>query len=314
MKKIILLFFLIVIPFTGAFSQFDKFSFQVNLGITSPTGELKGESPFVYVPSWKQYFYNPYKNSIDSSILPNILMTDSTFMKDNYGASTGFSIFGAGKINIDKYNTLRGIVTLGFSSFNSFESEKFGNTPFLLITPQFQGYTTVPVQFSSSFTAFGLGLGLEVAPTSFTNIFTPYFGGTFNFNFLSATLTRSYGRDSIKAEIGTEFRIGAALHGGLELKVSKSMDIVAGVKYDLGNLLLKNTRSSFSDAITYGKTNMSLNDGEGFYYSNLANAEGEGYKIYNTKNKNLNWWTFFVGVNIYPNLMDNAPKKTRLLN
>jgi hypothetical protein len=314
MKKIILLFFLIIIPITGAFSQFDKFSFQVNLGITSPTGELKGESPFSYIPSWKQYFYNPYKNAIDSSILYNILMTDSSFMKDNYGATTGFSISGAGKINIDKYNTFRGIFTLSFSSFNSFESDKSGQTPFLLMTPQFQGYTYVPVQFSSSFTAFGLGLGLELAPTSFTNAFTPYFGGTFNFNFLGATLTRAYGRDSIKAEIGSEFRIGAALHGGLELKVSKGMDIVAGVKYDFGNLLLKNTRSSFSDAVTYGKTNISLNDAEGFYYSNLANAEGEGYKQYYTKDKKINWWTFFIGLNFYPNLMDNTPKKTRLLN
>lgn len=300
--KFFVLFILFVIPLSGAFSQFDKFSFQIGVGLTSPTEQLKGESPFVYIPQWKGYFYNPYSQTLDSSVLYNLLMTDSNFMKENYGAGTGFSIFGAGKINIDKYNTFRGIITLGFSSFSSFESDKNGNTPFLLISPQFAGYTTTPVVFSNTFTAFGIGLGLEVAPTSFTNIFTPYFGGTFNFNFLNATLTRSYGRDSIKAEIGSEFRIGAALHGGLELKVTKGIDVVAGVKYDFGNLLLKNTRSSYSDAITYGKTNMSLNDGKGFYYSNLSSAEGEGYKLYNTEDKKLNWWTFFIGVNFYPNV------------
>lgn len=303
--KLILLFFLFLIPCTGAYSQFDKFSFQINVGITSPAGQLKGESPFNYNPVW-------IGNSIYGvDTLYNILMTDSSYMKDNYGASTGYAIFGAGKINIDKYNIFRGILTLGFSSFSSFESDKTGNTPFLLAN---YGYTYTPVAFSNNFSIFGLGLGLEVAPTSFTNIFTPYFGGTFNFNFLSATLTRAYGRDSIKAESDGEFRMGFALHGGLELKVSKGIDVVAGVKYDFGNLILKTTRSSFSDAVAYGKTNLSLNDAKGFYYSNLSSAEGEGYKLYNTQDKDINWWTFFVGVNIYPNQTSPAPKKVRLLN
>ncbi len=306
-KNLLFLLLLVLVPFLTAHSQFDKWSFQIGLGITEPMNDLKGESPFVYVPKWTGYWLNYNNNppTLDSTIFYNIILTDSNFLKDNYGVSTGFSFTGAAKVNIDKYNTLRGIVTFAFSSFNTFRADKSGQSPFPV---QNQGYQTVSVTYSNSFTAFGLGLGLEVAPTSFTNVFTPYFGATFNFNFLSANLTRSYGRDSLKADFGPEFRIGAALHGGLELKVSKGLDIVAGVKYDLGNLLLKNTRSGPQDAINYGKTNLSLNDDDGQYYSNLHDPNGVN-KIFNSKNKAINWLTFFLGINFYPSELSPKGKK-----
>ncbi len=305
-KKLLFLLMILVIPFVSANSQFDNWSFQIGLGITQPMNELKGDSPFAYVPKWTGYFLNYNYNPpiVDSTILYNIILTDSNFMKENYGVSTGFTLNGAAKVNIDKYNTLRGIITMGFSTFNTFASDKSGSSPF----PVQNGYQTVSVTYSNSFTAFGIGLGLEVAPTSFTNIFTPYFGATFNFNFLSANLTRSYGRDSLKADIGPEFRIGAAIHGGLELRVSKGIDIVAGAKYDFGNLLLKTTRSGQQDFITYGKTNMSLNDDEGYYWSNLNDPNGVS-KMYKTKSKSINWLSFFIGVNIYPNILSPKEKK-----
>ncbi|MCX7832922.1 MAG: hypothetical protein N2490_01770 [Ignavibacteria bacterium] len=308
MKKTLMFLLLIVlIPFITANSQFDNWSFQLGLGISEPMNELKGESPFIYVPKWTGYWlnYNTTPPSLDSTILYNIILTDSTnFMKQNYGVGTGFSINGAAKVNIDKYNTFRGIITFGFSSFNSFRADKSGQSPF----PTNQGFQTVSVTYSNSFTAFGLGLGLEVAPTSFTKVFTPYFGATFNFNFFSANLTRSYGRDSLKADFGPEFRLGAAFHGGLELKVSKGIDIVAGARYDLGNLLLKNTRSGQQDAINYGKTNLSLNDEEGQYYSNLHDPNGVNKTFY-AKKKSINWLTFFIGLNFYPSELTPKERK-----
>jgi hypothetical protein len=305
MKKLLLLLLLLtVMPLAQSYAQFDKFSFQITAGIAEPMGDLKGNTPFMYNQKWTGYWlnYNTNPPVVDSTQLYNILMTDSNFIKDNYGAKTGFSFSGSAKINFDKFNTFRGVATLSVASFNTFESDKSGNTPLLLYN---QGYTYQPVNYSYTFTAVGLGLGLEIAPTAFTNVFTPYFGGSFNFNFLSAELTRSYGRDSSKASFGGEFRLGVSLYGGLEVKVSKGIDIVAGAKYDFANLLLKTTRSSISDAIEYGKTNLSLNDGEGFYYANLSDpiAGSSGYKTYNTKSKAINYMTFFIGVNIYPGMM-----------
>lgn len=307
-QKFTILFILLVLFVVKADAQFDQTSINFNLGLTVPTADLKGDSPFNYKSKWVGYWlnYSVTPPFVDSTVLYNVLMTDTNFIKENYGASTGFTISGSIKTNLDKWNTFRGLFNISYSNFNTFVTDKTGNAPFLVNN---QGFSIIPVAYSSSFNALGLGLGFEVAPTSFTKVLSPYFGGLFNFNLLSATLTRAYGRDSIKAEFGTEFRIGAALYGGMEIKVSPAFDIVAGVRYDFGNLLLKTTRSSYSDALQYGKTNLSLNDAEGFYYSNLASAEGEGVKQYNTKNKNLNWWSFYVGVNLYISELSKQNRK-----
>lgn len=309
MKKLIVLVFISMLPFVSGFAQFDKFSFQITAGITSPAKDLKGDSPFNYTGSWTGYWlnYNTTPPHLDSTMLTNVLLVDSGFVKNNYGAKTGFNISGAAKINFDKQNTIRGVLSLSYSNFNSFEGDKSGDMPFLMNN----GYTYSPITYSSTFNVFGIGLGLEIAPTSFTNIFTPFFGGSFNFNFLSAELTRSFGRDSMKASFGSEFRIGASLNAGLELKTIRGVDLIAGVKYDFGNLLLKTTRSSISDYLDWGKTNMSLNDGEGYYYSSLTNpvGGGPGAKLTHTNDKQLDWWTFYFGVNIYPGILSPAPKK-----
>ncbi len=305
MKKLLLFFlFVALVPLTQSYAQFDKFSFQITAGIAEPMGDLKGNVPFMYNQKWTGYWlnYNNIPPTVDSTTLYNILMTDSNFIKNNYGAKTGITFSGSAKINFDKFNTFRGVASLSFASFNTFESDKSGNTPLLLYN---QGYTYQPVTYSYNFTAVGFGLGLEVAPTSFTNVFTPYFGGSFNFNVLSASFTRAYGRDSSKASFGGEFRLGASLYGGLEIKVAKGIDIVAGAKYDFANLLLRTTRSSISDALEFGKTNLSLNDDEGIYYSNLSDpiAGSSGYKTFRTNSKAINYMSFFIGVNIYPNML-----------
>lgn len=308
MKKSILLLFILLMPFASSIAQFDKFSIQIGVGLASPLNDLKGDSPFNYQSSWTGYWlnYNTTPPHLDSTTLYDVLLVDSGFVKNNYGAKTGFSVFGSAKINFDKYNTVRGVLSLSYSNFNTFEGDKSGDMPFLLGS----GYTYSPITYSSSFNAFGLGLGLEIAPTSFTNILTPYFGGSFNFNFLSAELTRSFGRDSIKASFGSEFRIGASLYGGLELKTFKGVDLILGLKYDFGNLLLKDTRSSINDYLEWGKTNMSLNDGEGYYYTSLTNPVGGGAtKLVHTNDKQINWWTVLVGVNIYPGSLSPNPKK-----
>jgi len=310
MKKLIILLVLIVLHSSSSFAQFDKISFQVGVGLAQPMNDLKGESPFSYANSWTGYWlnYNTSPPHLDSTILYNILLVDSGFVKENYASKTGFSIFGSLKINFDKYNTFRGLVSVSYSNFNSFEGDKSGNMPFLLNN----GYTISPITYSSSFNIFGIGLGVEVAPTSFTNIFTPFIGGSFNFNFLSAELTRSFGRDSMKASFGSEFRIGANLNAGLEFKGIRGVDLIVGLKYDFGNLLLKTTRSSINDYLDWGKTNMSLNDGEGYYYTSLTNpvGGGQGAKLTHTNDKQINWWTVYLGVNIYPNILSKPePKK-----
>ena len=292
--KFTVLLILFVIPFSGAFSQFDKFSFQFGAGITNPDKDLRGNN-YVYYSNTYRYINKPL--NIDTTfILPfQAAFIDSSLIAKNYGAKTGFNIFGVGKLNLDKYETVRLIASLSFSTFNSFESSKSGYIPVFT-----QNYIQQsPISYDYTFNNFGIGLGVEVAPLSFTKLLTPFVNGQFNFNFMSAELVRTTSiNDSTKVEF-SDFRMGLSLAAGLEFKINPQWGIVAAAKYDFGNLLFKNTdRASM---IEWGSTNASLNDAEGYYSSNIYDPPGAPVRDNIKSNeKIINWATFYIGVNFYP--------------
>ncbi len=57
----------------------------------------------------------------------SVLTINKDFMTNNYGGKTGLNFFAKGKINFDKYSTVRGIIGLNFNTFNTFETSKSGN-------------------------------------------------------------------------------------------------------------------------------------------------------------------------------------------
>lgn len=295
-KKLTVLFILFLIPLSGAFSQFDKFSFQLGAGITNPDKDLRG-SNYIYYSNSYRYINRPL--NIDTTfILPfQAAFVDTSLIAKNYGAKTGFSIFGVGKLNLDKYETVRLIASLSFSTFNSFEGSKTGYIPVFT-----QNYIQQsPISYDYSFNNFGLGLGVEVAPLSFTKFLTPFVNGQFNFNFMSAQLVRTTSViDSTKLQF-SDFRMGFSLAAGLEFRITPQWGIVAAAKYDFGNLLLKNTdRASM---IEWGNTNASINDAEGYFTSNIYDPPGTPVRDNIKSNeKVINWATFYIGVNFYPNV------------
>jgi hypothetical protein len=121
------------------------------------------------------------------------------------------------------------------------------------------------------------------------------------FNSLTAKLSRTENfNDSITFNAAA-FRIGFTFDAGIEAKFSKMFGMVLGIKYDLGNVLLKNTASSISDRYQWGSTNASLNDDEGQFLSALQSPLDPPayYGLVNSKKKNINWGTIYLGVNIY---------------
>ena len=146
---------------------------------------------------------------------------------------------------------------------NSFEGSKSGYTP--VFTQSYIQQT--PISYDYNFNNFGLGFGVEVAPLSFTKVISPFANAQFNFNFMSAKLSRTTGPgDSLTINFN-DFRMGISLGAGIEFKVNPQWGIVVGAKYDFGNLLLKsNDRSGL---IAWGRTNASINDGEGTYSANI---------------------------------------------
>lgn len=297
-----LLFALIFFVFVNAtvYSQFDKPIITLGFGVNEPKKQMKGEAFVDQIVTVKGY--NHYVTNVSEDFITN-----------NYGTSTGLNFFGSAKINFDKYNTFRGVLSLNYNNFNTFKGDRSANTLGLIGT--IGGYVDtiiVPVVYSNNFNNFGIGLGLEIAPTAFSNIISPFFGASFNFNFISAEMTKTLSAyDSLRANFSS-FRMGANLNIGLEFKVTQQIGVLFGWKYDFANLLLKNTDASYTSSVQFGRDNLELNDEEGIYYSSLTQP------VYSTipfpkyaQQKHMEWWTIYGGINIYLSVPKGTPEKNK---
>jgi hypothetical protein len=290
MKSAKLLILAILLISANAYSQFDKPILQFGFGISEPYEQLKGSSYLMFKT------YNIYGNTYPLAII------DSNLYKEHYGAQTGLNFFGNIKINFDKYNIVRGLGFLSYNTFNTFQSRKNGNQ--IYVNPSdTNNFFTSPQEYNYTFSVFSFGLGLEIAPTSFTKVFSPFFGANLSFNSMNSSLERSPNTyDTVKFD-AYGFRIGVEFNGGLEYKVSKYFGLALGVKYDLGNLLMKeSSNGSTSDFYEWGRTNANLNDDEGYFMSSLSNYLSNNFpKTYYAKKKNINWGTIYLAANIYLN-------------
>lgn len=292
--KIIRLFAVLAVITSVSYSQFDKPILQIGVGISEPFDQLKGSNYLMF---------GTYQNT-------QLTLIDSNLYKNHYGGQTGFNLFGSIKINFDKYNIVRGVGFASFNSFNVFQSRKQGNQ--LYINPNNPNdYFTAPQEYNYSFSAFSFGVGLEIAPTSFTKVFSPYFGANISFNSLTSTLERSPNSiDTVRFK-ASGFRIGVSFNAGLEYKFSKMFGMALGIKYDLGNLLLReSSNSSNSDFYEWGRQNGSLNDDEGSFRSSLPNYLSNNFpNAYTSSRKNINWGTIYLAANIYLNTGKTTTKK-----
>ena len=292
MKSIKLLILGLTLIAANTFSQFDKPILQFGFGISEPYDQLKGSS-YLMSGNYKNY---------------QLTLIDSNLYKEHYGGQTGFHVFGSIKINFDKYNIVRGVGFVAYNSFNSFQSRKNGNQVYVNPSDS-NDYFFAPQEYNYTFSVFSFGLGLEIAPTSFTKVFSPFFGANMSFNSMNSSLERkpdSY--DTVRFN-AAGFRIGVNFNAGLEYKFSKMFGLALGIKYDLGNLLLRETsNASTSDFYEWGRTNGNLNDDEGSFRSSLPNNLSNNFpKTYYAKKKNINWGTIYLAANIY---LNTAKKKT----
>ncbi|MCX6157924.1 MAG: hypothetical protein NTY74_08100 [Ignavibacteriae bacterium] len=303
--KVLFLVVLFAIVANVSFAQFDKFVIQFSAGVTNPDKQLRGNNYVNYSNLYDRYYLDSaYIVHVVHEILPfEAVLPDSSLIKNNYGAKTGFFLQGTGKINLDKYETVRLIGSLNFSSFNSFEGSKSGFIPvFTTSGPQMNS-----ISYNYSFSNFGLGLGFEVAPLSFTKVVSPFANAQFNFNFMNAKLTRTTGVSDTTSINFNDFRMGISLGAGIEFKVNPQWGFVIGAKYDFGNLLLKNTDRAGS--LDWGRTNASINDEEGIIQGNIYDPPGALVRTnIKTKQKDINWSSFYIGVNFYPNIIGTNKK------
>ena len=294
--KLIKYIFLLSLLTTLSYTQFDKTMLQVGIGLIEPFGDSKGT-----------YYSNLTLGQT------NVLGIDSNFMRNNYGLKTGLYFFGKAKFNFDKYSITRGVLFAGFNTFNTFEPSKSGNIGVRVININNQVDTVLTsVNYSYTFNVFSFGLGFELAPTAFTSKVSPYFGANLSFNAFNGRLSRTENRvDSVTTSFN-DFRIGVDFDAGLEFKINKQFGLAMGVKFDLGNLLLKNTNGGIADVIEWGKSNGSLNDEEGTFYSAIYGPVlSSDRKEVASRKKDINWGTIYVAANIYLNTGKTTKKPTK---
>lgn len=256
-----------------------------SVGLVFPYDELKGDD------------YVTYDRD-------GYVFVDSALFADHLGAQPGIYIAGTIKYGIDKHSITRLVGTLTYNGFNSFQPRRSGTTLVRFVNNTYQQRS---IEYDYGVNNVGLGLGLEIAPTSFTNLISPFFGANFNFNFFSADITRRSGfNDSVGANLNS-FRMGVSFTGGLEFNINKTVAVSAGIRYDLGNLLLKETKRD--GYIEWGSRDANLNDENGRYISNLYYAIGEGYNFFQSKQKKMNWGTAFLSLSFRP--FDDKPAKKK---
>jgi hypothetical protein len=303
--KILLFAFLLLFIASQSNAQFDKPVFQLGVGLVNPDMQLRGSDYINYTNSFR-YYSSVFNPPIDSTfILPyQIALVDSSLFGSNMGAKTGFYINGTAKINVDKYDVFRLVGSLSFSSFNAFQPTKSGYIPVFTSTYIMQR----PIDYDYSLSNFGIALGLEVAPLAFTKVVSPFVNANLTFNFLNAKLSRTTGPNDSTSISLTDFRMGMNLNAGFEFRVNPQWGFVLGAKYDFGNLLFKNIDQS--GLMEWGRTNASFNDEQGYYSANIYDPLGLPYRS-NMKSspKTLNWATFYIGVNFYPSMKKQTPKK-----
>ena len=287
----------------ASFSQFDKPVFQLGVGLVNPDKQLRGGD---YISYTNKFRYKSSLLGVDTTfILPyEMALVDSGLIAKNYGAQTGFYINGTAKINVDKYETFRLVGSLSFSSFNTFQSKKSGYMAVFM-----QNYIQQrPIEYDYTLNNFGIALGLEVAPLAFTKVVSPFVNANFTLNFLNSKLSRTTGPSDSTSISFNDFRAGINLNAGIEFRVTPQWGFVLGAKYDFGNLLFKN--SDRGGLVEWGRTNASFNDEAGSYSANIYDPLGLPYRDnIQSVQKQINWATFYVAVNYYPNFKKTTPKK-----
>lgn len=282
-KRVFLILSLFLLINLNLQAQFDKPQLQVGTGITFSYDDLKGD----YLQG----------GTLGSNY---VLMINDNLITNNYGGKEGMPIFGKFKINFDKYSTVRGVASFTYSSFNTFQSAQSGNIGVQVLNLNNELDTLLTsIEYDYNFSNMGLGFGIEIAPTSFTKLVSPFFGANFCFNFMGGDISRTENRyDSVTTSF-SDFRMGVNFDAGMEFKVSSKIGIALGAKYDLGNIILKNTAGSISDVIEYGKSNASINDAQGRFYSTIYGPVLSSVrKEVVAKEKKINWGTVYLALNI----------------
>jgi opacity protein-like surface antigen len=182
---------------------------------------------------------------------------------NNYVQKSGFNVGADGKYYLGKKRNVGVTLSLGYNGFTS-------------------GTYTYPdgSTLISKINIFVAGLGIEYAfmPKGKAN---PFIGAEFTGNFFggSSTFTSSGGTVT-ETSVNSASRFGVQFNGGVDIKFSKSIGGVIGIRYSLANLIGKK----------YEITSTSINLNDAAYTSSSG---------INVSAKNISYLQFYGGISFY---------------
>ncbi len=212
------------------------------------------------------------KGVVPPAPVANTLLTD-------YGMRIGVNFGVDGKYAFDKNGNIRAVVGLGYNLF-------MNPAEYASITGSYKYKPMIGILTAS------LGAEYAFLPKGKTN---PFVGVDFTANFFNGSFEydpQFTGIPNVTLKPATRF--GIQFNAGVDIQLGKSIGIVVGGKYNLANLIGKDSDTSKFSAASI-PTERPLNDKE-YTYGGLTYSS-----------KNISYLQYYVGISFY--LMQ--PKKVK---
>lgn len=253
MRNKLLILSALFLIFTVYLNSQTKYNITVFGGYSMPFADLKGD-------------------------FPDTVGTGSTLLDFNKSSTlltkSGFNVGAVGKYCIDTLGKAR--ITAGFN-YNSFSGSKdyarSGGT----------------LTYKNKVNIFTISAGAEYNFFP-KKKFDPFVGLDLAVNFFSGDITAS-GDSSFTIKRKTETRFGVIANTGVDIKLSKSIGAVIGVKYSLTNLIGKKT-----DIITTSTTNTDIEETGSSSLNQLGLNDDESST---NKSKALYFLQIYAGLSFY---------------
>lgn len=182
---------------------------------------------------------------------------------NNYQMKSGIYFGANGKYAIDKKNKLRVTASISYN----------------LCSNSGEAAETINSLETHKINIFSSGAGIEFAyPVK--KKFVPFLGAEFTANYFSGKYEIEIGDTVYRASnLAGEWRFGMLINGGADIRLEKDMGVVLGVKYNMANLIGKNSSLTSLD--------IPLND--------------EEYTVNGTQiaSKNIHYLQLYAGISIY---------------
>jgi opacity protein-like surface antigen len=163
-------------------------------------------------------------------------LSDSSDRANTYGIKNGFNIGLMAKYGIDRKNMIKLLFGLYYNSFSGEGNYFHGNN-----IHQHNRINIFSLNVGTGYSFISKGMARPFIELGFT---TSFIGGEKEINVTAHHSFTEHEVGSTKTKLKTATRFGLAVSGGVDLVLSRNMGVLAGIKYNMSNIIGKQFNSS----------------------------------------------------------------------